>query len=108
MIRSRIFKTFDQINRSDNRTDQSIIYEIGDNIRLLNSPIKIELGKLEQVITGNYLYLEMHIMELFIESFVQEAYRYTQQSKKKTVSKRDVDNCIESIDSLAFLDGAME
>ena len=28
-------------------TNTNMILEIGDNIRLLNSPIKIELGKLE-------------------------------------------------------------
>ncbi|XP_036347478.1 DNA polymerase epsilon subunit 4 [Rhagoletis pomonella] len=45
--------------------------------------------------------------ELFIESLASEAFSYTTQSKKKTVQKRDVDLAISSVDSLMFLDGAM-
>ncbi|XP_053963699.1 DNA polymerase epsilon subunit 4 [Anastrepha ludens] len=45
--------------------------------------------------------------ELFIESLAREAFSYTAQSKKKTVQKRDVDLAISSVDSLMFLDGAM-
>ncbi|CAD7012320.1 unnamed protein product [Ceratitis capitata] len=45
--------------------------------------------------------------ELFIESLAREAFSYTTQSKKKTVQKRDVDLAISSVDSLMFLDGAM-
>ncbi|RXG56917.1 DNA polymerase epsilon subunit 4 [Armadillidium vulgare] len=45
--------------------------------------------------------------ELFIESLVVESYQNMTASKKKTISKRDFDSCVESIDSLAFLDGAI-
>lgn len=45
--------------------------------------------------------------ELFIESLAREAFSYTTQSKKKTMQKRDVDLAISSVDSLMFLDGAM-
>ncbi|XP_071533198.1 DNA polymerase epsilon subunit 4-like [Panulirus ornatus] len=54
------------------------------------------------------VYLVTKATELFIESLVQEAWQFTYQSRKKTVSRRDVDNCIEAIDALAFLDGALE
>lgn len=45
--------------------------------------------------------------ELFIESMAREAYKYTSQSKKKTVQKQDVQSVIDNVDSLAFLEGAM-
>ncbi|XP_045614142.1 DNA polymerase epsilon subunit 4 [Procambarus clarkii] len=54
------------------------------------------------------VYLITKATELFVESLVQEAYHYTCQARKKTVSRRDVDNSIEAIEALAFLDGALE
>ncbi|KAK8380053.1 hypothetical protein O3P69_016596 [Scylla paramamosain] len=46
--------------------------------------------------------------ELFVESLVEEAYQYTRKAGRKTVSRRDVDNSVEAIDALAFLDGALD
>ncbi|XP_012270902.1 DNA polymerase epsilon subunit 4 [Orussus abietinus] len=46
--------------------------------------------------------------ELFIDSLAKEAYKYTAQTKKKTVQKRDVENAIENIDALVFLEGTLE
>ncbi|KAH8350179.1 hypothetical protein KR067_004253 [Drosophila pandora] len=46
-------------------------------------------------------------VELFIASLARESYTYTAQSKKKTIQKRDVDMAISAVDSLMFLDGAM-
>lgn len=55
-----------------------------------------------------YLSPSLSLQELFVESLALEAYHYTSQSKKKTVSRRDVDHCIDAIEALAFLDGAMD
>lgn len=44
------------------------------------------------------------LQELFIESFVREAYKSTAQSKRKTVQKVDIDNAVENVDSLMFLE----
>ncbi|EDV55598.1 DNA polymerase epsilon subunit 4 [Drosophila erecta] len=46
-------------------------------------------------------------VELFIASLSRESYSYTAQSKKKTIQKRDVEMAISAVDSLMFLDGAM-
>ncbi|XP_063609983.1 DNA polymerase epsilon subunit 4-like [Penaeus indicus] len=54
------------------------------------------------------VFLVAKATELFVESLALEAYHYTSQSKKKTVSRRDVDHCIDAIEALAFLDGAMD
>ncbi len=47
-------------------------------------------------------------IELFVESLAVEAYSYTSASKKKTISKADVETAIDNVDCLAFLDGAMD
>ena len=46
--------------------------------------------------------------ELFVECLTKEAHNYTIQSKKKTVQKRDIEQSIEAVDALAFLEGVME
>jgi DNA polymerase epsilon subunit 4 len=38
----------------------------------------------------------------------KEAYSYTSQSKKKTVQKRDVEQAIDAVDALAFLEGVLD
>ncbi|XP_037777652.1 DNA polymerase epsilon subunit 4-like [Penaeus monodon] len=63
-----------------------------------------ELGLASQ----DAVFLVAKATELFVESLALEAYHYTSQSKKKTVSRRDVDHCIDAIEALAFLDGAMD
>ncbi|KAL5280644.1 POLE4 family protein [Megaselia abdita] len=45
--------------------------------------------------------------EYFIQSLAREAYTFTQQVKKKTLQKNDVDCAINAVDSLMFLKGAM-
>jgi DNA polymerase epsilon subunit 4 len=47
-------------------------------------------------------------LELFVESLAVESFSFTSQSKKKTISKDDVFKAIDSVDSLAFLDGALD
>lgn len=46
--------------------------------------------------------------ELFIDSLVKEAYKYTIQAKKKTVQKRDIETAIDKVDALVFLEGTMD
>ncbi|XP_011631756.1 DNA polymerase epsilon subunit 4 isoform X2 [Pogonomyrmex barbatus] len=47
-------------------------------------------------------------VEYFIESLAKEAYRYTIQTKKRTVQKRDVESAIDNVDALVFLEGALD
>lgn len=46
--------------------------------------------------------------ELFIDSLAKEAYKYTAQAKKRTVQKRDVENAIDNVDALVFLEGMLD
>lgn len=43
-----------------------------------------------------------------MECLTKEAYNYTAQSKKKTIQKRDIEQSVETVDALAFLEGVME
>ena len=47
-------------------------------------------------------------VELFVESLAWEAHRYTEQNRKKTMAKMDVEKAIDGVDALAFLDDAIE
>ena len=53
-------------------------------------------------------FLITNSLELFVESLAWEAHRYTEQSRKKTVAKADVERAIDGVEALAFLDGAMD
>ncbi|KAM8712448.1 hypothetical protein ACLKA7_012893 [Drosophila subpalustris] len=60
-----------------------------------------------QIASNEAVFAVTRAVELFIESLAREAFSYTAQSKKKTIQKRDVDLAISAVDSLMFLDGAM-
>jgi len=46
--------------------------------------------------------------ELFVQELTKEVFSYTLQAKRKTVQRKDLELAIDRIDSLAFLEGAME
>ncbi|XP_035206718.1 DNA polymerase epsilon subunit 4-like [Stegodyphus dumicola] len=46
--------------------------------------------------------------ELFIYMMGREAYKFTKQNKKKTIQKKDIDDCISACDCLAFLEGSLK
>ncbi|KAH8253778.1 hypothetical protein KR032_006854 [Drosophila birchii] len=60
-----------------------------------------------QVATNEAVFAVTKAVELFVASLARESYTYTVQSKKKTIQKRDVEMAISAVDSLMFLDGAM-
>lgn len=45
---------------------------------------------------------------MFIDSLVKESYKFTVQSKKKTVQKKDVERAVDNVDALAFLEGMID
>ena len=60
------------------------------------------------MVNGEAIFLVNKACEEFIQCLAVEAYHYTASSKKKTIMKDHVMTAIESIDELAFLDGAMD
>lgn len=59
------------------------------------------------LITAECLFAVTKATELFIESLAQESFIHTAQAKKRTVQKGDVDLAISAVDSLLFLEGAI-
>ncbi|XP_066603139.1 DNA polymerase epsilon subunit 4 [Prorops nasuta] len=60
------------------------------------------------IINQEAVFLIAKSTELFIDSLAKEAYKYTQQMRKKTVQKRDIENAIDNVDALVFLEGMIE
>ncbi|XP_014472677.1 PREDICTED: DNA polymerase epsilon subunit 4 [Dinoponera quadriceps] len=79
--------------------------------------LRMPLGRIKTIIKSDP---EVHLVnqeavfliakstELFIDSLVKEAYKYTIQAKKKTVQKRDIETAIDKVDALVFLEGTMD
>ena len=60
------------------------------------------------MVNSEAIFLVNKAVEEFIQCLAVESYHYTASSKKKTIMKDHVMTAIESVDELAFLDGAME
>ena len=59
------------------------------------------------LVSSEAVFVMAKATELFIESLGRESCTHTVMAKKKTIQKRDVDFAIASVESLMFLDGAM-
>ncbi|XP_055606891.1 DNA polymerase epsilon subunit 4 [Uranotaenia lowii] len=59
------------------------------------------------IVSAEALFLMTRAAELFLQTMSKEAFTHTTTSKKKTIAKRDVDLAIDSVDTLAFLEGMM-
>ncbi|KAG5325508.1 DPOE4 polymerase, partial [Pseudoatta argentina] len=79
--------------------------------------IRLPLGRIKTIIkmdpevclvNQEATFLVAKSVEFFIESLAKEAYKYTVQVKKKTVQKRDVENAIDNVDALVFLEGMLD
>lgn len=63
-----------------------------------------ENGKISQ----DSVFLVTKAAELFLQYLGREAAKYTVQSKRKTVQRRDINTVIDSVPQLCFLEGALE
>ncbi|XP_015115172.1 DNA polymerase epsilon subunit 4 [Diachasma alloeum] len=79
--------------------------------------LKLPVGRVKHIVKSDpdvslvnqeAIFLITKSAELFIDSLSKEAYKYTSQAKKKTVQKKDLDQAIDHVDSLAFLEGMLE
>lgn len=60
------------------------------------------------VVNQEAVFLISKAAELFIDSLVKESYKYTAEMKKRLIQKRDVENAIDNVDSLVFLEGMID
>ncbi|XP_011310558.1 DNA polymerase epsilon subunit 4 [Fopius arisanus] len=79
--------------------------------------LKLPVGRVKHIVKSDpdvnlvnqeAIFLIAKSAELFIDSLSKEAFKYTFQAKKKTVQKKDLDQAIDNVDSLAFLEGMLE
>ena len=54
------------------------------------------------------VFLVAKAAELFTEFLSRETYKFTSQGTRKTIQKKDIDQAINAVDSLCFLDAALD
>uniref|UniRef100_A0A182QKP1 Transcription factor CBF/NF-Y/archaeal histone domain-containing protein n=1 Tax=Anopheles farauti TaxID=69004 RepID=A0A182QKP1_9DIPT len=59
------------------------------------------------IVTAEAIFLVTKAAELFLQTLAKDTSSHTLATKKKTMSKRDVELAIDSVDSLMFLEGMM-
>ncbi|XP_053674085.1 DNA polymerase epsilon subunit 4 [Anopheles nili] len=59
------------------------------------------------ILSAEAIFLVTRASELFLQTLAKDASSQTLMSKKKTMSKRDVEATIDNVDSLIFLEGMM-
>ncbi|XP_063980105.1 DNA polymerase epsilon subunit 4 [Diachasmimorpha longicaudata] len=102
-ISSRLEQSQDSQGENDNEPREKLL--------------KLPMGRIKHIVKSDpdvnlvnqeAIFLITKSAELFIDSLSKEAYKYTFQAKKKTVQKKDLDQAIDHVDSLAFLEGMLE
>ncbi|KAJ8683694.1 hypothetical protein QAD02_019486 [Eretmocerus hayati] len=85
-------------------------HEDEPTVKLTNLPIArvrkiIKTDPEISLVNQEAVFLITKATELFINCMTKESYKYTYQSKKKTIQKHDVQSAIDNVDALIFLDG---
>jgi DNA polymerase epsilon subunit 4 len=57
------------------------------------------------IVSAEAAFLVSRATELFIQSLARESFNHSQQAKRKTLQKRDLDLALSTVDSLVFLEG---
>ncbi|XP_015171336.1 PREDICTED: DNA polymerase epsilon subunit 4-like [Polistes dominula] len=79
--------------------------------------VRIPIGRVKNImkmdpevhfVNQEAVFLIAKSTELFIDSLAKEAYKYTVQTKKRTLQKRDIENAINNVDALVFLEEMLE
>ncbi|KAI4501116.1 hypothetical protein M0802_003919 [Mischocyttarus mexicanus] len=79
--------------------------------------VQLPMGRVRNIIkmdpdvnfvTQEAVFLITKSTELFIDSLAKEAYKYTVQTRKKTLQKQDIENAINNVDALVFLEEMLE
>ncbi|KYN00285.1 PREDICTED: DNA polymerase epsilon subunit 4 [Cyphomyrmex costatus] len=106
----------DEKNPRDIREEVNDISHAGDEEQR-EKLLRLPLGRIKTIIkmdpevysvNQEAAFLMAKSVEFFIESLAKESYRYTAQAKKRTVQKHDVENAIDNVDALVFLEGMLD
>merc|ERR1719367_835668 len=90
---------------------------ISENMKTPEKLTKFQISRIKRImmmdsdvhlISKEALFLITKALELFVQSLAWEAGKYTLAAHKKTVTKLHIEEAIDGVESLAFLDGAMD
>ncbi|XP_074109957.1 DNA polymerase epsilon subunit 4 [Cotesia typhae] len=112
----------EELNQTADLPDEQETPEEPDSVPVADEEAKEKLLKLPvgrvkiiaktdpevNLINQEAMFIITKSTELFIDSIAKEAYKYTVQARKKTVQKKDLQQAIDNIDALAFLEGMLE
>jgi DNA polymerase epsilon subunit 4 len=83
----------------------------------INKPCQFALARIKTIMkldpdlnlmSKESVFLIAKATEFFVDFLSKETYKNTCQGSRKTVQKKDIDQAINSIDSLCFLDAALD
>ncbi|XP_046818455.1 DNA polymerase epsilon subunit 4 [Vespa crabro] len=110
---SNISNGAENLQDSQEETDTALQADEEQREKLVRLPIGrvrniIKMDPDVNLVNQEAVFLIAKSTELFIDSLAKEAYKYTVQTKKKTVQKRDIENAINNVDALVFLEEMLE
>ncbi|KAF7396283.1 hypothetical protein HZH66_007145 [Vespula vulgaris] len=110
---SNISNGVENLQDSQEETDTALQADEEQREKLVRLPIGrvrniIKMDPDVNLVNQEAVFLIAKSTELFIDSLAKEAYKYTVQTKKKTVQKRDIENAINNVDALVFLEEMLE
>ncbi|KAL2741842.1 DNA polymerase epsilon subunit 4-like [Vespula maculifrons] len=110
---SNINNGVENLQDSQEETDTALQADEEQREKLVRLPIGrvrniIKMDPDVNLVNQEAVFLIAKSTELFIDSLAKEAYKYTVQTKKKTVQKRDIENAINNVDALVFLEEMLE
>ncbi|KAF2349637.1 Transcription factor CBF/NF-Y/archaeal histone domain [Trinorchestia longiramus] len=91
----------EEVNEAGDESSLGIKFPLSRIKKIMKADPELQLANQAAV------FLIAKATELFVEVVADSAYHHTVKANRKTVSGRDVEACIELIDALAFLDGAL-
>ncbi|KAF7399280.1 hypothetical protein HZH68_007872 [Vespula germanica] len=110
---SNISNGVENLQDSQEETDTALQADEEQREKLVRLPIGrvrniIKMDPDVNLVNQEAVFLIAKSTELFIDSLAKEAYKYTVQTKKKTIQKRDIENAINNVDALVFLEEMLE
>ncbi|XP_052897742.1 DNA polymerase epsilon subunit 4 isoform X2 [Anopheles moucheti] len=106
-----------QPETSDEATESNAPQPKGENVSSSNERLALfpfarikQIMKLDPdvgIVSAEAIFVVTKAAELFLQTLAKDTSSHTLASKKKTMSKKDVESAIDNVDALMFLEGMM-
>ncbi|XP_052897741.1 DNA polymerase epsilon subunit 4 isoform X1 [Anopheles moucheti] len=109
-----------QPETSDEATESNAPQPKGENVSSSNAPAErlalFPFARIKQImkldpdvgiVSAEAIFVVTKAAELFLQTLAKDTSSHTLASKKKTMSKKDVESAIDNVDALMFLEGMM-